>query len=76
MKTEEQKLNKWLRSTDRYNIRQNRFIRKYMVEGDKTHVSFIDGYFDPKMVSRSNSRRTWHQNTVVVGKLFLLGKIY
>lgn len=54
---------------------KNKYIKDFTYTGKNTSVKFISGYSDPKIIPTSGVRYKGIKE-IIVGELFLLGKVY
>lgn len=55
--------------------RKNKYIRAYTYTFNRTTIEFVDGYYDPSVVHTGGIKYKGIKK-VIVGNLFLLGKIF
>jgi hypothetical protein len=64
----------------KYLQRCNKFVKRYCIEPRSIPVEFIDGYEDPHSVFNKGKIRNgfsgMSNRKIIVGKLFLLGKVF
>lgn len=58
-----------------YLFSKNKFIKDFTYTYNRTTVRFVSGYVDPQVIPTSGIRYKGVKE-IVVGELFLLGKIY